>query len=61
MDIPAPEVEQDEDGVWCARIVLRPGVAAFGDGSTRDEALEDVNAALRLLLEGVDDDATVQG
>ena len=24
-------VEQDEDGVWCASVVLRPGVGAAGD------------------------------
>lgn len=61
MEIPAPVVEQDEDGVWCAQIVLRAGVAAFGDGRTCDEAVEDVNDALSLLLEEVDDDATVHG
>jgi hypothetical protein len=27
-------VEQDEDGVWCASALLRPGVGAVGDGTT---------------------------
>jgi predicted RNase H-like HicB family nuclease len=47
-------VEQDEDGVWCASVRLRPGVGAVGDGSTREAAIEDLCAALDALLEEVD-------
>ena len=46
-------VEQDEDGVWCASAVLRPGVGAFGDGATPEEAITDLRAALETLLEVV--------
>lgn len=46
-------VKQDEDGVWCAAAMLRPGVGALGDGSTRDEAITDLRAGLLLLIEEV--------
>ncbi len=45
-------VEQD-DGVWCASASLRPGVAAFGDGPTREAAVADLRAGLELLIEEV--------
>ncbi|MBO0869513.1 MAG: hypothetical protein J2P15_13195 [Micromonosporaceae bacterium] len=43
-------IEQDEDGVWCASAQLRPGVGAVGDGSTPEDAIEDLRAALEVLL-----------
>lgn len=43
-------IEQDEDGVWCASAQLRPDVGAVGDGPTREAALEDLRAALEVLL-----------
>lgn len=43
--------EQDEDGAWCAKAILAPGIAAFGDGGTREEAVEDCNAGLAVLLD----------
>jgi predicted RNase H-like HicB family nuclease len=46
-------VEQDEDGAWCASAQLRPGVAAFGDGPTREAAIADLRQALELLLDEV--------
>ena len=46
-------VEQDEDGVWCASAQLRPGVAAFGNGATREAALTDLREGLELLIEEV--------
>lgn len=46
-------VEQDEDGAWCACAQLRPGVAAFGDGPTRDAALTGLCEGLVLLLEAL--------
>lgn len=46
-------VEQDEDGAWCACAQLRPGVAAFGDGPTREAALADLREGMKLLLEEV--------
>jgi predicted RNase H-like HicB family nuclease len=54
-------VEQDEDGVWCASAQLRPGVAAFGDGSTQEAAIADLRTAVELLLEevGPPDELTV--
>lgn len=44
-------VEQDEDGAWCAAAYLRPGVGAFGEGDTREEAVADLRAGLEALLE----------
>ena len=54
-------VEQDEDGVWCACAPLRPGVAAFGDGQTLDEAIADLRVGLELLIEelGIPDEMTL--
>jgi hypothetical protein len=46
-------VEQDEDGVWCASALLRPGVGAVGDGATPEEAVTDLRAGLGALLEVV--------
>jgi hypothetical protein len=43
-------VEQDEDGFWCACAQIRPGVAAFGDGPTREAALDDLRTGFDLLL-----------
>jgi len=45
------ELEQDEDGVWCASAVLRPGVGAVGDGDTPEAAVADLREALSVLLE----------
>ncbi|QFY06147.1 hypothetical protein GBF35_05175 [Nonomuraea phyllanthi] len=42
--------EQDDDGVWCAHVYLRRGVGAHGEGATRDEAIVDLEDALRGLL-----------
>ncbi|WP_017585057.1 hypothetical protein [Nocardiopsis ganjiahuensis] len=44
-------IEQDGDGVWWARALLRPGVAANGEGETPDAALADLRSALALLSE----------
>ena len=54
-------IEQDEDGVWCASAQLRPGVAAFGDGPTREAAVADLRAGLELLIEevGIPDELTL--
>ena len=41
--------EQDGDGFWCARAQIRRGVAAFGEGTTREAALDDLRTALDLL------------
>jgi predicted RNase H-like HicB family nuclease len=46
-------MEQDEDGIWCASAMLRPGVGAVGDGATPEEALADLRAALDALLDVV--------
>lgn len=46
-------VEQDEDGVWCASAQLRPGVGAFGDGPTQEDAIADLRTALEVLLDEV--------
>jgi predicted RNase H-like HicB family nuclease len=43
-------VERDEDGFWCASAQIRPGVAAFGEGATREAALDDLRTAFGLLL-----------
>lgn len=43
--------EQDEDGVWCARAQLHPGVFAYGDGDTEQAAIDDLREGLLGLLE----------
>jgi predicted RNase H-like HicB family nuclease len=55
-------VEQDEDGDgWCASAQLRPGVAAFGEGDTREAAIADLRSGLELLIEevGIPDELTL--
>jgi predicted RNase H-like HicB family nuclease len=54
-------VEQDEDGVWCAAALIRPGVGAVGDGATPEEAIADLRTALEVLLDtvGPPDELTV--
>ncbi len=44
-------IEQDEDGVWCAQALLRPGVSANGQGDTPDAALAGLRSAFALLVE----------
>jgi hypothetical protein len=46
-------VEQDEDGVWCAAALLRPGVGAVGDGGSSGEAVTDLRDALAALIQEV--------
>jgi predicted RNase H-like HicB family nuclease len=46
-------VEQDEDGVWCASALIRPGVGAVGDGATPEEAIADLRTAHEALLDVV--------
>jgi predicted RNase H-like HicB family nuclease len=43
-------LEQDQDGVWCASALVRPGAGAVGDGATREEALADLREALVALI-----------
>lgn len=43
-------VEQDEDGVWCARAQLRAGVGANGEGDSREAAVADLREALEGLI-----------
>lgn len=54
-------VERDEDGVWCAHAQIGPNNGANGHGSTRDEALADLQEALLLVLEedGVPDELAI--
>ena len=47
----AVTAEQDEDGAWCAQAVLAPGVAAFGSGATQQDAIDECNDGLELLLD----------
>lgn len=48
MDIPYI-LEIDEDGAFCARAYLLPGALALGEGTTREEALEDLKKGLEAL------------
>ncbi|MFW5416633.1 hypothetical protein J0910_08435 [Nocardiopsis sp. CNT-189] len=45
------DLEQDEDGVWCAHAQLRPGVGAHGDGPDPESAVADLRVALTALIE----------
>src|SRR5438132_10921950 len=45
-------VEQDEDGVWCASALLRPGVGAVGDGPNAVAASSHLRIALEHLIAG---------
>ena len=54
-------VEQDEDGVWCAHALLRPGVGANGEGDSPATAIADLREALAGLIAefGVPDELTL--
>jgi hypothetical protein len=43
--------ERDENGAWSALAVLAPGVAAVGGGDTRDQAVDECNDGLELLID----------
>ena len=43
-------LRQDEDGVWCASALVRPGAGAVGDGATPEEALADLREGLSALI-----------
>jgi len=43
-------LEPDEDGVWCASALIRPGAGAVGDGATPEEAVVDLRDALMALI-----------
>jgi predicted RNase H-like HicB family nuclease len=55
-------LNQDEDGVWCASALVRPGAGAVGDGATPEEALDDLREALTALITeiGVPDEITLE-
>jgi len=42
-------IDRDEDGVWIVECPSIPG--CISQGATRDEALEDIEEAIRLCLE----------
>jgi predicted RNase H-like HicB family nuclease len=54
-------VEQDENGDWCAAAALTPDAFANGQGGTREQAIEDLRAAIVLLADevGVPEQLTV--
>ena len=49
------EIDQDEDGVWCAHAQLRPGLGANGAVETVKAALDDLCVALAALVEEVEE------
>ncbi|WP_159942617.1 MULTISPECIES: type II toxin-antitoxin system HicB family antitoxin [unclassified Nocardiopsis] len=54
--------EEDPEGGFCASASLRPGSIAVGEGETREEAVDDLRAALAALIEvtGVPDELAVE-
>jgi hypothetical protein len=45
-----PQGPGGRDGFWCAHALVRQGVAAFGDGLTREAALDDLRTGLAALF-----------
>jgi predicted RNase H-like HicB family nuclease len=43
-------VNQDEDGVWCAHVQLRPQMGANGEGETPEAAIANLYEALTGLI-----------
>jgi predicted RNase H-like HicB family nuclease len=43
--------EQDEDDAWSAQAILAPGIATVGEGDTREQAVEECNNGLELLID----------
>jgi hypothetical protein len=48
------DIDQDEDGRFCASATLRPGVGAVGDGADAAAALADLRRALVVLEPGTE-------
>ena len=46
-------IAQDENGAWCAAAALTPDAFANGRGDTRDDAIEDLKAAIVALVDVV--------
>ena len=55
-------LQRDEDGVWCASALVRPGAGAVGDGATPEEALADLREGLTALIAeiGAPDEITLE-
>ncbi len=55
-------LQQDEDGVWCASALIRPGAGAVGDGDTPEEAMADLREALVALIAeiGIPDEISLE-
>lgn len=51
--VPFTVAEDAEDGGWFATAALTPAAFANGEGETREAAIEDLEAALALLVEEV--------
>jgi predicted RNase H-like HicB family nuclease len=44
-------LEQDEDGIWCAHARLGESGGANGNGATQDEAIDDLRAAVKMVID----------
>jgi hypothetical protein len=44
-------LERDEDGIWCAHAWLGSSGGANGNGATPDEAIDDLRAAVLMVLD----------
>ena len=51
--VPFTIAEDTEDGGWTAAAALTPDAFANGEGETREAAIEDLKAAIALLVEEV--------
>lgn len=46
-------VEQDENGDWNAQAAVDPKSFAYGQGDTREAAIEDLKEAIAVLVDSV--------
>jgi predicted RNase H-like HicB family nuclease len=53
IQVPFTIAEDHEDGGWIAAAALNPEAFANGEGETREEAIEDLKAALIALVDEV--------
>jgi predicted RNase H-like HicB family nuclease len=44
-------LEQDEDGIWCAHAWLGSSGGANGNGSTPQEAIDDLRQAVQMVFD----------
>jgi predicted RNase H-like HicB family nuclease len=60
MKMYAAQLEQDEDGVWCGRVVLGPKSCAYSNGPTIERARENLREAVAAGVDCAVDEVQIE-